>query len=447
MGAKIGVGNGVRRIVRYLQKREASMKIAVMGSGYVGSVTGTCLAEYSHDVSLCDVDQAKVEKINQGISPIYEPGLEKLLKKNIEMGKLKASTKIEEEVVSADAVMICVGTPSQKNGETDLGYVMSAAKDIAKAIRLREDYLLVIIKSTVPPTTTNQISEAIEKESGKKEGVGFGTVMNPEFLREGKAIFDFKNPDRIIMGVRRKSDERIMRQIYAGIRCPILVCDPSTAEMIKYASNSMLATKISFSNEIANVCKKLGLETFQVMEGIGLDKRIGKQFLNPGIGFGGSCFPKDVSSLVHNMKKTSVEPRLLSAVLEVNEKQPKKFIESVENKLGRLPKKAAVLGLAFKPDTDDIRESPAVKIIDECMKRGVGIKAYDPKAMANAKKLFAKKIEYGKGLSDTLEFSDVVFVLTDWEEFKNIKLYKNKIVFEGRRIFEETPENFEGICW
>ena len=424
------------------------MHISIIGSGYVGSVTGACFSKHGHNILLCDINQAKVDTLNKGESPIYEPGLAELLKRGLGNGTLSATTEIKDAVKNSDAVFICVGTPSREDGSTELNYVQAVAKTIGEAVKEKDGYLLIVVKSTVPPKTTDIVSKIVEEVSGRGEGDGFGTAMNPEFLKEGSAIEDFEVPDRIVLGVRNEKGEKIMREIYGDFSCPFLICEPSTAEMIKYASNSMLATRISFSNEIANACKVLGLDTYKVMKGMGLDSRIGLKFLNPGIGFGGSCFPKDVSSLTHTIKEAGIEPILLNSVLKVNKEQPERFVQVVEKTLGKLPGKAAVLGLSFKPDTDDIRESPALAIAKKLAEKGVKLTVYDPKAMENSKAVLGESVQYAENAKDAVADSEVVFVLTDWKEFKNKELYEGKRVFEGRKLFQnENLDNFEGVCW
>ncbi|MFP3949711.1 MAG: UDP-glucose dehydrogenase family protein [Candidatus Micrarchaeia archaeon] len=424
------------------------MRISIMGSGYVGSVTGAALSKRGHSVSLCDVSKEKIDTILAGKAPIFEPGLEEVIASSLFLGRLSATTDIEKSILDSEVVMLCVGTPPKEDGSTDLAYILSAAKTIGSLLSKKEGYCLVVVKSTVPPGTTDLVSEAISQASGKKEGVDFGTAMNPEFLREGAALEDFENPDRLVLGVRSKKDEELMRQIYASFSCPFLICDPKTAEMAKYAANCMLATRISFVNELSNACKALGVDTFKVLEGLGLDHRVGRHVLNPGIGFGGSCLPKDVSSLLHTFSIAGQDPELLHAVVRVNQKQPKLFVESLKKNLGSLSQKFTVLGLSFKAGTDDVRDSPAIKVVELLIKEGAQIKAYDPKAMENAKKLLGDKIAYSDTLKGAVGFSDVVLVLSDWDEFKRPELYVGKKVFEGRKLFKhEKFDNFEGASW
>lgn len=424
------------------------MDVSIVGTGYVGLVTGTCFAELGNSVTCVDIDKSKVEMINAGKAPIFEDGLEALLKRNI--GKrINATTDITGAVRNADAIFICVGTPPAEDGSTDLKHIEAAAHDIGKALLKKEEYAIVIVKSTVPPKTTESLIPILEKESGKKCGGDFGIAMNPEFLREGNAIHDFMNPDRIVVGAIDNKSYDILHNLYAKFKCPILRVDLRTAEMIKYASNAFLATKISFANEIGNVCKQFGIDVYDVMGAIGMDRRIGRAFLNAGIGYGGSCFPKDVNSLIYTAKKSGVQPKLLESVIEVNESQPLKLVELAKKKLGNLNgRKVTILGLAFKPDSDDMREASGIRIINELLKEGAQLAVYDPAAMENAKKIFGNRIEYADSLHSALAFSDVVFILTEWQAFRDEKLYKDKHVFDGRKILDKKSNgNYEGVCW
>ena len=424
------------------------MNICIVGTGYVGLVTGACFAELGNVVTCVDIDKSKVEMINVAKSPIFENGLDGVLKKNI--GKhIKATTNLNEAVQNSEFIFICVGTPSSSDGSTDLKYINLAARDIGRAIKSNVAYCVVIVKSTVPPQTTESLIPILESESGKHYGKDFGLAMNPEFLREGNAVYDFMNPDRIVIGANDKKAYEKVLDLYKNFKCPIIHVDLCTAEMIKYASNAFLATKVSFSNEIGNICKVFGIDVYAVMDAIGMDTRIGRAFLNAGIGYGGSCFPKDVKSLINTANKSKIKPKILDAVVEVNEAQPLKLIELAKKKLGILrDKKVTVLGLAFKPNSDDMREAPSIKIIDALLANGTELIAFDPAANEVARKIFGDKIAYARSIKEALGFSNIVFILTEWDEFKDEKLYEGKIVFDGRHVLKKKSNgNYEGISW
>ena len=418
------------------------MNISIIGTGYVGLVTGACFAKLGHKVTCVDVIREKIDLINNKKSPIYEEGLKEILQENV--GKnLSATLDLKKAVLSTDITFICVGTPSKKDDSIDLKYVEESAEQIGKILKEKEGYHLIVIKSTVVPGTTEKVKDIIEKFSGKED---FGICMNPEFLREGKAVHDFLNPDRIVIGEYDKKSGDILYDLYKSFSCPILRVDLKTAEMIKYASNAFLATKISFINEIGNICKKLDIDVYKVAEGMGLDSRISPKFLNAGCGFGGSCFPKDVKALVTKAKEINYNPILLESVLKVNKDQPLKMIEILKNKIGNLEnKKIGVLGLAFKPNSDDIREAPAITIIKRLIKEKSVIYAYDPKAMKNMKKIFPD-INYEDEAQKVIDNSEAILIVTEWQEFKNLD-YKEKIVIDGRKVLEKKDINYEGICW
>ena len=367
------------------------MKISIVGSGYVGLVTGIGFAERGHNVIFLDVDKDKIELINSGKPPIYEKGLAELMEKN--KNRYYATTEYEEAITKSEITFICVGTPSKDDGSIDLKYVKSASKEIGKVLADKDDFHVVVVKSTVVPgTTENVVKPIIEEKSGKKAFEDFGLAMNPEFLREGNAIEDFFNPDRIVIGVKDERTKSILEELYKPFKCPKLITDIKTAEMIKYASNAFLATKISFANEIGNICKKLGIEVYEVFRGVGLDHRINPAFFRAGIGFGGSCFPKDVKALIRKAEELGEEPRILKAVIEVNERQPLKLIKLLKKHIPNLKGKTiGVLGLAFKPDTDDVRESRAIPIVRALLEERANIIAYDPKAIDNFAKIFFLK--------------------------------------------------------
>jgi len=430
------------------------MKISMIGTGYVGLATGVGFAVKGNDVTCVDIDQRKVEQINSGVSPIYEPLLEDYLKKALKEKKLAATTDFSGAVEKTEVSFISVGTPSREDGSIDLKYVESASRQIGEVLRRKREYHVVVVKSTVVPGTTESVVlKSIEKASGKKAGKDFGLCMNPEFLKEGKAIEDFLSPDRIVIGSLDKRSGDLVEKLYANFKTPVLMTDIRTAEMIKYASNAFLATKISFANEVGNICKKMGIDVYEVMKGVGLDKRISPHFLNAGAGYGGSCFPKDVEALIHRAKEIGYEPKLLEEVQDLNRRQKIIIVEQLEKKAGNLKgKTVCVLGLAFKPDSDDIREASSISIISELLRRGAKVKAYDPKATESMRKLFPD-IEYAKSAQDALSGSDACLVVTEWGEFKRLtdsdfSKMKRKIILEGRRILDRSRvKNFDGLCW
>jgi UDPglucose 6-dehydrogenase len=423
------------------------MKISIVGGGYVGLVTGTCFAQLGHDVTIIEIDSKKVLAINKGIPPIYEIGLEDLLKQY--SGKnLQASTRFDT-ITSADIVFICVGTPSKPDGTADLSFIESASFSIGTTLKNNSSYCCVVVKSTIPPGTTEKIVKPrVLIFSGKSEKeIGF--AMSPEFLREGRAIEDFMHPDRIVIG---SNDQRAGKQValvYQGISAPVIHTSLSAAEMIKYASNAFLATKISFSNEIGNICKHLGIDVYEVMKGVGYDSRIGPLFLNAGAGFGGSCFPKDVMALVSLAKDVGENPVLLQSVLTINEHQPHRLVALLEKKLGNISdKRITVLGLAFKDNTDDVRDSRAIPVIRELLEKGAHVSAYDPMAISNMQQIFPN-INYCSCAADALAGSDGCLIMTEWQEFsqlgKEFDMMAHRIIIEGRRIL--SCKGADGICW
>jgi UDPglucose 6-dehydrogenase len=423
------------------------MRISIVGGGYVGLVSATCLADLGHSVILIDIDEDKVEAINCGKSPIYENGLMELLSAHI--GRDLLATTSYKNLDSSDITLICVGTPSLPDGSADLSMIESVSALIGSALEDKEKYHVVAVKSTVPPgTTQNLVMPTVLKHSGKSASkIGF--VMNPEFLREGLAVQDFMKPDRIVIGSSDLVAGDTVESAYRGIDAPIVRTGLIAAEMIKYTSNAFLATKISFSNEIGNVCKKLGIDVYEVMKGVGLDHRINPYFLNAGIGFGGSCFPKDVSALIHLAERMEVTPVLLKSVMDVNEQQPMKIIEILLRRIKYIKsKRIAVLGLAFKNDTDDVRESRAVPIVKELVGRGALVAAYDPKANASMREIMPE-IEYCKSASQALNDADACLVLTEWPEFgdldKEFELMRSRVIIDGRRVL--SCKDAEGICW
>jgi len=427
------------------------MRVSIVGSGYVGLVTGMGFVKLGNEVIFVDVDEGKIGMINKAQPPIYEEGLEELMREF--RGKYRTTKDYREAILNSDVTFIAVGTPSREDGSIDLTYVEQASMEIGKALREKNDYHVVVVKSTVlPGTTENVVKPIIEKESGKKAFKDFGLAMNPEFLREGVALRDFLNPDRIVIGVQDGRTRQVLEELYAPIDAPKLFTDIKTAEMIKYASNAFLATKISFANEIGNICKKLGIDSWEVFEGVGLDHRISPHFFRTGIGWGGSCFPKDVKALIRKAEEVDEEPIILKAVVEVNERQPLKLIELLKKHVPELKgKTVGVLGLAFKPDTDDVRDTRAYIVIKKLLEEGARILAYDPKAMKNFKRFYpdvGEKIEYAKSGEDVLKATDVILIVTEWPEFEELE-YSGKIVIDGRRVrkAEETAKIYEGVCW
>lgn len=416
---------------------EVFMKISVIGTGYVGLVTGVCLSEIGHFVTCIDIDEKKVNMMKQGISPIYEPGLEDLMKKNIKDGRLNFSSDHKSSFVNSDVIYIAVGTPQKMSGAADLSYIEEAAKSIAYHIT---SDTVVVTKSTVPVGTNDYIKDIII--NNLSNDVKVSIVSNPEFLREGSAVNDTFNGDRIVIGTDNKYVADFMEDIYKNLNIPVFKTDIRSAEMIKYASNAFLATKISFINEIANICEKVGADIEDIAIGMGQDKRIGKDFLKAGIGYGGSCFPKDTNALVQIAGNNEHNFELLKSVIKVNNNQQKTLVNRLVNRFAELKgKRIAILGIAFKPNTDDIREAASIVIINELAKLGADIIAYDPIAIENAKKILPKEISYASSVNDALSDADAALILTEWEEIKEINLLKlsntmkEPILFDGRNCF------------
>lgn len=420
------------------------MNIAVIGTGYVGLVSGVCFSDLGNKVICVDKDQSKIDMLNNMDVPIYEPGLKELIKKNVEKGNLTFTSEISKGVTEADVIIIAVGTPPLPSGEANLSFIEQVAKDIATEMNT---YKIVMTKSTVPVGTNEQIQQIISRNTDQP----FDVVSVPEFLREGSAVHDTFNPDRIIIGVESKQAEDVIIELHKPLTEKIIVTDIRSAEMIKYASNAFLATKISFINEIANICEKVGADVTKVANGMGLDKRIGSAFLNAGIGYGGSCFPKDTQALIQIAGNEDYEFKLLKSVVQVNNEQRYNIIEKLKQSLGSLSGQTiAIWGLAFKPDTDDVRDAPAKEIIEELNKAGAHIKAYDPIAMENFKSLIEanENIEWCVSAKEATEGSHAVCLLTDWKEFKDLKLLKSvqngmkqPIFVDGRNVF--TKEDIQ----
>jgi len=422
------------------------MKIAIVGTGYVGLTTGVCLASLGHKVICVDKIENKIQKLKRGISPIYEPGITQFLKKykkNINFTK-----NLADAVLNSEVIFIAVGTPAKNDKSIDLTYVKQAIKEIAKELNA---YRIIVNKSTVPVGT----GDWVRKEIRKYYKGDFSVVSNPEFLKEGSAIKDFLNPDRIIIGTEDKKAQRIMLNLYSKIDAPKIVTDIRSAELIKYAANAFLATKISFINEIANICNKLNADVKNVAEGIGYDKRIGKYFLNAGIGYGGSCFPKDIDGLISISNKHKYTFKLLNAVVEVNKQQQEEFIKKINSILKKIKGKTVCMwGLAFKPNTDDIRKSPAIKIINRLIKIGYEIQVYDPKAMENTKKeILQKNIKYCRNPYEAAKNADILTLVTDWPEFSKIDMKKIKktmrhhYLLDGRNQFNPEKIKKLGFCY
>jgi len=413
-------------------------KICVIGTGYVGLVTGTCFADLGNDVVCLDLEEDRINKLNQNIMPFYEPGLEQLVNQNKKANRLTFTTDYQTALKDADFAFIAVGTPSGVDGEADLQYVRSAAEDIADNV---DSPIIVVNKSTVPVGTGDWVADVIRKRRNGNP-LEFNVVSNPEFLREGSAIGDFMSPDRVVLGSTNKQAAENVGTLYSPLRCPVLITDLRTAEMIKYASNAFLATRISFINEIANMCDELDADVKEVAQGMGLDKRIGHAFLDAGLGWGGSCFPKDVKALAHMAVIHGTHPQLLQAVMEINRNQRRKILVKLRKALGNLDEKTiGVLGLSFKPNTDDIREAPALEVIHLLQNEGAIIKAYDPQAMENAANENLR-IKLCENPYQVAENADALVLATEWNEFKQLdfeKIYSlmnQPIIMDGRNLWD-----------
>ena len=425
------------------------MKVCVIGTGYVGLVVGTCLAEMGNDVICVDNNLDKLAQLEKGIIPIYEPGLEPLIKSNVAEHRLSFTDDIDFAVKQSKICFIAVGTPQGEDGSADLQYVKTVAESIGKAMN---EYKVIVDKSTVPVGTAQIVSDIIKKYCNFE----FDVVSNPEFLKQGAAVEDFLRPDRVVIGANSEKAKNIMINLYASFvrnQNPIITMDTNSAEMVKYASNSFLALKISYINEIANICEKVGADINKVRMGMCADSRIGTKFLYPGLGYGGSCFPKDVKALIKTAKENQCECKLIQSADEINKNQRKKFIDKIIKNFGEdlTGKTFAVWGLAFKPKTNDMREAPSITIINNLIERGAKIKAYDPKAYECALTIFGDKIEYGKSSYEVLKDADALLLITEWNEFRNpdfdlIKtLLKNPIIYDGRNQFDESYLNEIGF--
>lgn len=427
-------------------------RISMIGTGYVGLVSGACLADFGHDVTCVDIDKSRIEALERGEIPIYEPGLKDVVAKNVAGERLRFTTDLGPAVRDADLVFIAVGTPPQEDGGSDLKYMFGAARDIAKHL---EGYTVVVQKSTAPVGTAREIGRIIA--AGKPAGAECDVVSNPEFLREGSAVGDFMRPDRVVVGAETERSRQLMKQVYRPLyllETPIVWTSLESAEMIKYASNAYLATKISFINEIARVCELTGANVDEVARGMGLDGRIGKKFLHAGIGYGGSCLPKDVASLIHVARSHGYDAPLVSAANAVNRELVDRAMEKVTRATGGLNgKTVALLGLAFKPNTDDLREAPALRIVHELLKAGARVKVFDPVAMDNYRKQVKAPVEYGKNAYDAATGADAVVLVTEWNEFRELDFDRLKKVMRGhvfvdcRNVYAPARVEGEGFVY
>jgi len=432
------------------------MKIVVVGTGYVGLVTGACLADVGLEVVCVDIDVKKIENLKKGILPIYEPGLEDIVERNFRKERLQFTTDLSTAIKGADVAFIAVGTPPGENGSADLKYVLAVAREIGENIN---DYGVIVTKSTVPVGTANRVTAAIAEAQAKRGvSIPFDVASNPEFLKEGAAIDDFMRPDRIVVGVSSERGRELMANLYKPFTLnghPVIFMDIPSAEMTKYAANAMLATKISFMNDIANLCEIMGADVNMVRKGIGSDPRIGNKFIYPGIGYGGSCFPKDVKALIKTAAENKYTMRILEAVEEVNESQKSVLFNKVKKHFNNnlKGKTLSIWGLSFKPQTDDMREAPSVVIINKLLAEGVKIKAYDPVAMNEAKHQLGDSITYCKDEYESLVDSHGILLITEWTEFRVpnwkvvSKLLEEKVVFDGRNIYDGKELEAEGFAY
>lgn len=438
--------------LRYIYKLKGDfLKITVIGAGYVGLVTAACLADLGNDVLCAKKSSSNLDKLRKGISHIYEPGLSEMLQRNIKEGRIQFTNDIKLAIDFSEVIFICVGTPQGETGKANLSQVEDVSRQIAQNM---DNYKLIIEKSTVPVNTHQWVKKTVQRYS--KNDVPFDVASNPEFLREGTAIYDFMQPDRIVVGVESERARQIFEKIYSPFTekgYPLLIASPAEAELIKHASNSFLALKISYINMLSDLCEKVGIDVNMIAEGIGLDKRIGKQFLNAGIGYGGSCFPKDVQAFIKIAEDHGLDFKLLKETEKINVERRSKFIEKIENILWiNKDKNITVWGLAFKPDTDDIREAPAIDIVRELKETGANLKLYDPEATSNFKKIFPEEdnLTYFDDKYEASKDSDALLIITEWNEFKEADLNKVKslmripIIIDGRNIYEkDMMEEFE----
>lgn len=427
------------------------MNICIVGVGYVGLVTGTCFAEFGHNVVCVDNDGLKIESLQSGIIPIYEPGLEEMVKRNQSAGRIRFTNEVDDAVEKSLAIFIAVGTPSDKAGSANLEYVYQVAETIGK---LMKGYKILVTKSTVPVGTGKEIKEIVKKNQDKE--IPFDVVSNPEFLREGSAIEDFMRPNRVVIGTDSEQATAIMKDLYSPlylIETPFVISNVETAEMIKYASNAFLATKISFINEMANICELVGADIHNVAKGMGLDRRIGSKFLHPGPGYGGSCFPKDTMAIFKLAESLGYQFEIVKSVIEVNERQYKRMVNKIRDILGSLEgKQLGILGLTFKPNTDDIRDSPAIKIIASLIKEGASISAFDPAGM-EASKLVLNDVAYVRDMYDVAKDADALIIITEWNEFRNLDwervkaLLRSPLVIDLRNIYDPSRIKSKGLTY
>ncbi|GBD93619.1 UDP-glucose 6-dehydrogenase TuaD [bacterium BMS3Abin05] len=410
------------------------MHIAIIGTGYVGLVTGTCFAEFGNEVICVDMDKPKINKLNRGEIPIYEPGLDVMVAKNVKENRLHFTSDIEEAIEKALVIFIAVGTPPKPDGSADLQYIEAVAKDIAK---YKNGYKVIVNKSTAPVGTGKWIKSVIEKN--QKNKIPFSVASNPEFLREGSAIDDFMRPDRVVIGAETDEAIAIMKDLYAPlylIETPFVITNIESAELIKYAANAFLATKISYINEIGSICEIVGADVHDVARGMGLDNRIGRKFLHAGPGYGGSCFPKDTSAIYHLAKQKGYDFKIVGSAIEINRRQRERMFQKIKNAMGDLKgKKIAVLGLAFKPNTDDMRDAPSVEIIKNLLRAGAKVRAFDPVAMENAKHIL-QNVEYANDAYDTLKDCDALIFMTEWNQFRSMDLDKIKMLMKSNFVFD-----------
>lgn len=428
------------------------MKVVMIGAGYVGLVSGACFAEFGANVTCVDVVQAKIDALKNGEIPIYEPGLDQLVAKNVDAGRLSFSTDLAAEVPAADIIFIAVGTPTRRgDGHADLTYVYEAAEQIATYL---DGYTVIVNKSTVPVGTAAQVNRIVSDTNPEAD---FSVASNPEFLREGAAIGDFMRPDRVVLGIQDERAEQVLRSLYRPlnlIEAPILVTDWESAELIKYAANAFLATKISFINEMSNLCESVGADVHAVSKGMGLDGRIGKKFLHPGPGYGGSCFPKDTLALIRIAQENDAPSRIVEAVVEVNAAQKARMVKKIKNALGEVSgKKIAVLGLTFKPETDDMRDSPALSIIPPLLDKGAEIHAHDPQGIEEAKPLLSESVFYHDSIDDMVKEADALVLMTEWNEYRSLNLAKIKASMAGdvfvdlRNVYERDAAEKVGFSY
>tara|TARA_R110000823_G_scaffold159218_5_gene290476 strand:- start:125870 stop:127183 length:1314 start_codon:yes stop_codon:yes gene_type:complete len=427
------------------------MKISVIGTGYVGLVTGTCLAETGNEVVCVDIDNDKVEKMRNGIVPIYEPHLDVLFERNIKANRLKFTTSLDEGLAHGDIIFLALPTPEDEDGSADLSYVLNVSEEIGKKIK---DYKVIVDKSTVPVGTAEKVQSVIAKNASCE----FDVVSNPEFLREGFAVDDFLKPERIVVGSSSERATALMKKLYSPfVRSgnPIIIMDEKSAELTKYAANSFLATKITFMNEIANYCEKVGADVDMVRAGMGTDSRIGKRFLFPGIGYGGSCFPKDVKALQKAGKDENYDFKILNSVIEINSSQKTILFPKIESyfKNDLKGKTIAIWGLAFKPETDDIREAPSIDMMDALLQQGARLQVFDPEAMPNIEKRFGDKLNYSKSMYAALNNADALLICTEWSIFRTPdygrlkQLLNNPVVFDGRNLYNVNDMETEGFTY